>query len=236
MWVKLEAAASYKFVLITSLYCEKDPNRIEEYKTCITQNLSNKFIDHICVVYDTSHDDADKTLYTFLTTQPITIITVDRRPTYTQCFTLANEMFPQRLVIIANGDIYFNNTLKYLVYYSFTNKFLALTRWEPNAVGKLRIFSPSGSPAVDSQDAWIFRTPLRNFINSDFELGIAGCDNALAYWAHRSGFRVLNPSLTIQAIHVHQSNIRTWDPVSPYKREEMMMLAPHKMLKRKRKK
>jgi hypothetical protein len=41
-------------------------------------------------------------------------------------------------------------------------------------------------------------------------MGIAGCDNRLAYELQEAGFQVYNPSKTIQTFHLHDIPIRTF--------------------------
>jgi hypothetical protein len=39
-------------------------------------------------------------------------------------------------------------------------------------------------------------------------MGVAGCDNRLAYELEQAGFIVINPSLSIKTYHLHLTNIR----------------------------
>jgi hypothetical protein len=86
-------------------------------------------------------------------------------------------------------------------------KFLALTRWNVSDKGACSLHRDEGS-----QDAWIFQSPLPQFINDSMQMGIAGCDNAIAYRAAQAGLMVLNPCHSIQSFHLGSSNIRTWKP------------------------
>jgi hypothetical protein len=105
---------------------------------------------------------------------------------------------------MANSDIFFDNTLKYLTNYNFNNKFLALTRYEYDT-NQLYIGGKS------SQDTWIFKSPyLGNTNELNFCFGIPGCDNSLTYFVHKNNYIIYNPSLTIKSWHVHKSNIRTY--------------------------
>ena len=199
-----------QFILITTLYNEINQKRCEEYITCLEKNLAHPLIEKIHVVYDTSKDnEGDQILLNFLQTNEIEISYISGRATYQNCFEIANNLYPNRRVIVANGDIYFNDTLKVLVSYNFENKFLALTRWEINSDGSLRKqYGTHGRPLYCSQDAWIFCTPLRPFENADIQLGILGCDATIAKQALLAGLQVLNPCLTVQCVHLHFTNLR----------------------------
>lgn len=203
-----------KFVLITSLYNETNNVRIQEYITCIEKNLEHPMIGLIHVLYDTSHDNADNRILNFLKTKNIEIHYLSGRPTFGNCFDLANSLQGRQKIIISNADIYFNESLDNLDSYDLQDKFLALTRWNIESDGQLNLFwlhDQNGHFRQQwqehSQDAWIFATPLRKF-NDDIDVGTDHCDSRLAYEAYASGLKVLNPCLTIQCCHLHLSGIR----------------------------
>jgi hypothetical protein len=61
-----------------------------------------------------------------------------------------------------------------------------------------------------SQDAWISAKPIDGDIGNYYQ-GIPGCDNRFAFELKNKGFRLLNPSLSIQAIHLHNTNLRNYN-------------------------
>jgi hypothetical protein len=169
------------------------------------------------VLYDVTDDDDDNFLFNYLKTRPVKISLIKGRATYGDFFKIANEKYPSSKIIVTNADIFFNETLWALKDYDLTNKFLALTRWDVLADGSLKMRRDR-----DSQDTWIFSTPLKKFKNDNVMLGVVGCDPEIAYHAHESGLRVINPCLTIRCCHLHLSNIRNYvyDPKTrPYKKE-----------------
>jgi hypothetical protein len=204
------------FTLITMLYNETHQERMQEYKTCMINNLQHPLITHIHVLYDVSKDDADNQLLTWLQQQPVTISFVNGRQSYAYCFTFANETYPNQAIILCNADIYFNHTLQLLGHYDLTNTFIALTRWDVQPDGSLKIFTQYDKDgnfsqgSFMSQDAWIFKTPIRAFKNASFLLGTWACDCYIAHEAFIEGFNVRNPCLSVQCCHLHLSNLRTW--------------------------
>jgi hypothetical protein len=52
-----------------------------------------------------------------------------------------------------------------------------------------------------TQDAWFYRTPI-NVNDCDFELGLVGCDNAIAHRLKNSGYNVFNMVERFKIIHV----------------------------------
>jgi len=204
-----------KFTLITTLYNEKNETRINEYITCLEYNVSHPDINILHIIYDTSKDsenEPENVLLNYLITKDFKITYLDKRPTYGICFNLANNLYNNQNIILANADIYFNATLHKLINYNLTNTFLALTRWNVQKDGTLAIYKHGKSiNAISSQDAWIFKTPIRKFENDDIELGIRHCDGAIAHEAFKAKLRVINPCLSIQCCHLHASQVRNYD-------------------------
>jgi hypothetical protein len=62
-------------------------------------------------------------------------------------------------------------------------------------------------PRPDSQDAWIFRPPIRR-LGVNYGLGVPRNDNALAYRIWQEGFDLRNPAKTIRIHHLHDSGVR----------------------------
>lgn len=201
-----------KFILITSLYNETNEKRMHEYMTCLENNLNHNCINKIHILYDTSKDDDTNRLLQYLQSKLVTITYITKRPTFGYCFNLINSLYAKSKIIISNADIYFNNTLCKLDNYDLTNKFLALTRWDVQKDGSIilkhRTIGNQSVPASHAQDSWIFQAPIRKFNQDNFELGTNGCDNYIAFQADASSLITLNPSLTIQACHLHISEIR----------------------------
>src|SRR5207248_1670053 len=132
-----------------------------------------------------------------------------RRVTFRDLFAHANAHFTNRRVIVANADVYFDDTLALLDRFDLAGHFLCLSRWDAGADGTSHHFD-----RADSQDAWIFEAPLREF-ECDFHLGLPGCDNRLAYEAGRAGLLVLNPSRSVRAHHLHRTQVRRYNPAQP---------------------
>ena len=64
----------------------------------------------------------------------------------------------------------------------------------------------------DSQDAWIFRSPLNECVSeytSSFHLGGVGCDNHFAGVLKRCGYHVSNPALFLRASEYSSKERRT---------------------------
>jgi hypothetical protein len=134
-----------------------------------------------------------------------TLIESDKKMSFKNFFDIINNITTDDDInIICNLDIYFNETINYVN--SITkDQFFALSRYDIYN-NQLKLFD-----AACSQDTWIWKGKSKN-INSDYLMGMPGCDNRLAYEAQAAGYQVSNPSKTIQTIHVHKSNIRNYTP------------------------
>lgn len=191
-------------ILLTFYYKTENILRQKEIDLCLTNNVKNNFIKKIYLFNDQYYDldfanDVNDKI-TQIIIEPIFM----GRYSYKQLINFSNIYLENNICMIANSDIFFDNTLKHLTNYNFTNKFLALTRYEfdTNCIYK---------NGKCSQDTWIFKSPYCGNINHlDFCLGLPGCDNSLAYFIYQSNYTIYNPSLTINTWHVHKSKIRTY--------------------------
>lgn len=173
-----------KINLFSSYYTVEDPKRQAEIDYCYRNNVANKSID-ACYYYDKG------------------------RPTYSDFFDWMSD-FPDDINVLANSDIYFDKTIELAKRLDFKTAY-ALTRWEVRGK-EIKPFevSHNGAKAKHSQDVWIFLGAPR-VKNANFCLGQPGCDNRIAYLMRFSGYRVLNPSLSIRAIHKHKEERRIYN-------------------------
>lgn len=191
-------------ILITPYFRTHDINRNIELDWVLDKNLSSGLFEKIILFCDPG---------TFPRTESpkIKLIETKARPTYLDFFTEGNT-YLDKLVIVANSDIFFDSSLENAVdYIKGKNRILALTRYE--YVLQLNLsYSSVMMMGCDSQDSWIF-TPIIDTQDMDisFGLGVPGCDNRLAFELSKK-YEVINPSLKIKTHHLHESNYRTYDP------------------------
>ena len=184
-----------------------------EYKSnAIKGNYTLKTINLFVQVYQSDNEARQKELDTCLKNNKslningvpyFNIIEITERLTFNQMFKLT-EQYPDRINIIANSDIYFNETIL-AVRFIKENQCLALSRWDIR-----------GSNAIlfdrkDSQDVWIFNGAVK-CNGGNYYLGIPGCDNKIAWELKQSGYQISNPSKSIHALHLHQTEYRTYTP------------------------
>ena len=223
------ASKEQKFVFMTMLYNEKNIDRQQEYITCLKHNLEHPSINHIHVLYDIESDNQSNNILAFLQKNKVSITYISGRATYGDFFNLAKESYPDKYIIIANADIFFDDSLRLLETFDFTDVFLALTRWNIRQAcapiladsqwnqEKKQLLGHHFNPATKtsginslSTDVWIFKSPLKKFEHDDIVLGTQWCDPCIVYQAQKAGLKVINPCLTIRCYHLHQTNIRNW--------------------------
>ena len=186
--------------LLISYYKSQNEQRNSEYLDCLTYNLENQLIEKIFIFIQTDEERP-------IQSEKIEYITIQGDVTYQTFFDYAKENLYGEICIVANSDIFFDDTLEELKSEQLQDKFLCLTRWNLNPNGTLEFYSPEYGPET-SQDVWIFKGGVE-ILESNVPLGYMGCDNRIASIAFESGLDVSNPSHIIICKHLHNSQYRT---------------------------
>jgi hypothetical protein len=188
--------------LFVSYYKAATPERQAEIDYCLKANCENPMID---IVYVLTNEQIHK-----LMNGKIVKMLFDGNPTYGAFFNAINAVTkPDDINIISNADIIFDETIA-LTSQLKANECWALSRWE------MRIDYTKHPEQIqvygDSQDCWIFRGKIKPLSKSDFPLGKLGCDNRIAYEIQKAGYKISNPSKSVHTWHLHNSNVRGYDP------------------------
>lgn len=191
IWMEQEERAKSDIVLFINQYESPNKRRNEELKTVLFQNQSNPLISKIVNVEGRKYSD----------------------------FFRAMSDYPDTINIIANSDIFFDDTLAQCKKISGYQAY-ALTRWE-YANGKAQFLNRQ-----DSQDVWIIRGVPKG-VYGELSLGVPGCDNRIAYELKQK-YIVSNPSLTIRSYHLHLSKFFTYKPTDKIP-EPYLFLPPCKV-------
>lgn len=171
-----------KMNLFVQVYESNNPERQKELDHCLR---INKFLNINGVPY-------------------FNVIEIKERLTFAQMFELTKE-FPNDINIIANSDIYFDETILQARFIGDKEAF-ALSRWDYLPDQRCVLFDRK-----DSQDVWIFSGEVK-CNGGNYCTGIPGCDNKIAWELKQSGYNVRNPSKLIHAIHLHNTDYRTYTP------------------------
>ena len=144
------------------------------------------------------------------------IINFDDRPTYNDFFN-ATKAYPNDINIFANSDIYFNDTIN-LVREMGVKDAYALTRWELHKDKVVRFEEKhhynAEAKAKHSQDVWVFNGVPKGILGN-FQIGVPGCDNRIAWEINNARYRLSNPSDKIQCIHKHAEQARNYNIKKP---------------------
>ena len=197
-----------KIWLLQQYYEAKEPKRAREIRYCLQKNIANPHIDKIIFLNESrcipKQCQSDK----------ITEEIIGNRLTYADILRYIKTSVPPNVIVLfSNSDIYFDSSLTRVWSLLLENKFLALLRYDEEIDAPPKLFGPRS----DSQDAWIVASDdihsreWSGYEDFNFIFGKMGCDNTMAYQMMRKKFLVVNPALSIQAVHVHKSNIRTYE-------------------------
>ena len=197
--------------LIIEYFKSTNEQRDVEYKTCINENLKCSHIDKIHVFI------SDESILDIINPK-IEIIKIEKRPSFKFLFEYCNENLINKICIIANTDIFFDETLSNLNKIDISNTFLAITRWDlfvNNGQWSMGFYDNMWRGNITtgqlSQDSWIFKSPISIDDRSDFLMGKPGCDNRIVQIYHELGYNVKNPSKQIITKHFHLTNYRTYN-------------------------
>jgi hypothetical protein len=199
--------------LLIEYYKSQNQRRDSEFLLCIKHNINNPILKKIYVfISDDSVLDIDD--------EKLEVIKNSSRPTFLDLFRFCNENLTNEICVVANTDIIFDESLKYIIDFELESIFLALTRWDLVPDGDnwmIRFYDfpwrhPNDTITTGyfSQDAWIFKPKMVLDDRLNFLMGKPGCDNRVSQIVHENGYDVRNPSKQIIIKHLHQSNHRTY--------------------------
>ena len=181
-------------------------DRYREIIYCFDNLLKNKNIDNLFVLCS---DDL------LINNEKLIKIKIDGQPRYRDFFNIidfnSNEY---DINIILNSDCYIDEKNIELIKNNLNDdEVYLLTRWDILSLNPFKVehFNKVNNNFEGwSQDAWIFKGRPKNGIVGDYKLGMAGCDNAIAYEFNESGYDVSNPSFSIKIYHYHLTKVRTY--------------------------
>ena len=211
-------------VLIQQYYKPKEAKREAELYKCLKKNLECEYIDQIILYLESKDVNLPPDPLKKLVTIPL-----KSRLTFADCIqAVQKRVSPGHLVVFANTDIYLESSWRSLWSVDIHDTFMALLRWEEGLDGaEPTMFGPR----ADSQDTWVIHSD--SVLDRSWDLkslnipfGQAGCDNSICVEFLRKKFKIVNPSSSLKTIHVHQSEIRNYDPKNIVDRPTYMFIDP----------
>lgn len=211
-------------ILITQYYkvntndINYDKPRQMEIDYCLLKNCQNKYISEIHLLVEKIYDITNIIPTEYI--NKIKQINIGKRLTYLDAFTYYNKFLLDKICILANADIYMDDSLYILEHINFNfDIFLCLNRYEVHSekdnkppmlhgteqdISSVVKYMKPYEPAHNSMDAWIWKTNKINLLLNtkyDFMLGILGCDNYLSKLLFEDKYILLNPSYLIAINH-----------------------------------
>ena len=196
--------------LIISLYNEKNEIRIFELLMCLYENLKNKYISKIHILLETSDESylIKTVLELFMQKNDylkdrLIIKTITKRPSY-NCFFDYVDNNIIGTTIIANSDIIFDKSLIHLKYLK-DDDFISITRTENNKRNEiLSLYTENKEKRINvfSQDAWVFKSPMKYKVKNEIEPGTMQCDSYLNYTLSKTNYKCYNLCNDINLFHV----------------------------------
>lgn len=224
--IEPESVAPEPLTLIQQYYVPPQAKRAKELYTCLKVNLECPFVDTIilCVEPNVKRDSLPPDPYGKLKLTPL-----KTRITYADCIRIIEKRVPKgHIVVFANADIYLDTSWHSIWSTDLHDVFMGLLRWEQGLTGQEpKIFGPRS----DSQDTWVIHSDTVlsrtwNYEALNIPFGKAGCDNAILVEFLRQKCKIVNPALSLRTIHVHQSEIRTYDKADIVDRPIYMHVDP----------
>ena len=140
------------------------------------------------------------------------VINFEGRVTYNDFFKECAN-YPEDVNILANTDIYFNETIL-KVREIQNNECYCITRWEGDGDNIVRFKDKHGynneAKEKYSQDVWVIKGKARQ-VHGAFHLGVPGCDNRICHELIMAKYSVSNPCEKIQCIHKHSDKERSYN-------------------------
>jgi len=187
-------------ILISTFYNDKSPSRQRELELVLNKNINNELLHKIILFCEQIPNQN--------LPEKVKVIEVAKRLSFNELIFHSNKYQTDDLKILSNADIFFDESLGFLVNEFESKVVYCLTRWDYQE-GSNPVFYEN----FKSQDAWIFRGKLPDNIGN-YYMGLPGCDNRFAKELIDAGHKIQNPCLSVRAIHVHGSNSRNYHKTS----------------------
>jgi hypothetical protein len=194
-----------QLTILVQYYNDSDADRQKEIDFCFKQNLQNKWVKSVV-----HFQEPQTVLPAWLEKHP-KFVRVDSpspdRLTFKRAFEYAAEHLQDELVCVTNADIFMHHQSKWDRLHQFLTKnptaVAALSRHEYDGRSVFKDNTLQKMYYAHSQDAWLFlpsnmKTPMED---TDFPIGILGCDNAIAHRLVTHGYRPYNLANEYVVIH-----------------------------------
>ena len=202
----------YSFLhLITSFYLPQDETRKNELTLALRKNIESPNVKQIHIFLDDENavnylqSNYDKELKN----EKLNIIRIGKQPLVAEMLTFANILVG-KICMLLNADIWLHSISDLALFKNMEGKLYGLTRHENNMKGRLIDRYDQGPGFVGSQDAFIFKSPVKQEIieKTKFTQNVWGSDNVILREFQNAGYKLFNPCRQIITVHEHASQVR----------------------------
>lgn len=196
-----------------SWYRDENPARFTELSETLCSNINNRFID---VVHIFTFDEKDMTRFPCEMKKIRLVKQRQERFHFSEGLEYANQNLKKQIVLFANSDIEFDDSLENLLFLHDLNSstFYSLSRYEKDESAS--IGTQCGEKYLGSHDTFVIIPPVPTVLirKCNFALGSWGIENRIIYEMKREGITVRNPCLLIHTWHNHKSGVKNeWMPM-----------------------
>ena len=219
--------------VFTQFFVHRQGFRNDELRFCLASNLSNPYLTKIHLLNERIYTNqelglSDETA-TAMSDRLVQYDTGGKRLTPQIILQYIRERGIRGYFIFTNADIFFDETIRYLLASTIheEKKFLALLRYEYKGTNSTPFMMmgpkrpaknacPLFGPRFDSQDTWIFHSKFVPKEHQEkafaYEFGKPGIDNKMVYLMRILGFEPINDPQTIRTYHYQRSITRDYSP------------------------
>jgi hypothetical protein len=207
-----------RIVLSIQIYECNDAQVQQNNLECLSKNLNNTYIDIICVFLE---KESDRLLIpeNIRDNPKIHLHYCYDRLSYKIWMKTVDKQYKSYIKILANSDIYFDNTLRYVLSEQFNNMTMyAITRKdldENNIITQSHdYYNDKRYPTNPhySHDVWIYQQPLvsmqHELADMDLKLGIGNCDRIFKQTLEDNDIIFINLYSKVNAIHLDKRTDR----------------------------
>jgi hypothetical protein len=209
-----------KINIITSFYKsrldqQKDDIRNKELEESLYHNINSTLVEKIHLFVD--DDEALQSLNNIITltsTDKINVISVGKKPAYSDLFAYAQNNLQNKICMVTNSDIFIHEYDTRVINKLSSNNNLcySLTRYEQD------LTCPLINNYCGSHDCFIFNSPINN-LNIDKISHVQynwGSENIVIYEIKNCCLEVFNPCYQIKIVHLHSSELREYSRKALY--------------------
>lgn len=192
--------------LFTPWYKDDSNQRQIELNWCLRRNCSDSNIREVFIFPESKSNDYPRGM-----SEKLHVIQLNRRITYQDIVNFINDMVDSDRYynIIANTDIYFDETITNVRSIDMKNVCIVLTRYESNPTNRGSKSEMIMNPE-QSNDVWIFKGFINKEIECNFHLGLLGCEGIFGNSLKNAGYNVYNFSKDILCYHFHVTQKRNY--------------------------